>query len=434
MTKRGNDILNTGYQKIEEGNVLEGAGDVVRGSLMQGAAPAAVVAIIPAVALAPGVIAGGALAGTVFNTALAITATTYGLGHNAEACGPDALSTGNKALNCAVATGFTAMGALNAYSAVAMSNVQIANTAARVLSEAELATAGTTATTIERMIPGAAQSLTSNVQTAAAVQQVAGKVGAVLFAEQAIEACAFGLDDGTGTRHFDAASCALNAAMAATSLANVSIASSQNVSANVNKVVQTADFGVNTAQAVVGCASSVLAKGDTAGCVMAAAGAFGSGVGMRSAFVEEATAAHVTPDSIDVAETPQGRLLKVQADLANLFEDPLNPVTGQYKAGVTPQQIESASALVRSALVEVAQVEAATRLALGNRPDLSMTEQALRGIGDAVTSRMPTQETATQKTLTDAQTAYKTALDAYNAVPQADRLASPELSIAVNFY
>ncbi len=408
-TLRGNNLLLQGEETWRSGDYINGANQIVRGALIQGAAPATLavaIAALPALPLA-GAISGGliipsALTGvlTFGGTAVGIAGTTYSLQHTAEACAPGTLAT----RECAFAAGNTAFAALSTGVGVAAGSLQLAAQANMARSGLALAQGAGAAS--DAMTGATIANATGRAATIASWNKAVALGGTVLFGSQAIEACTQGVPDDPnnpdGPRHIDTLNCAVNTAMALTSAARfVGASAGLNPASLPNKSVEVLDVGTNSVQAVIACAGGA-AQRDLTGCAQAISGAALSAGGAYAA----------TSHAGNLADTPTARFEEAQQTLVDLYLDPnAPPREAQLRPGITPEQVTTAETALRQAILVRAQERAAVDLAL--RP-LGGSEQDW---------------TASQRTLRTAQQDYQAALAAYERLadqPLAERLASPQ--------
>ncbi len=374
-SKRGNDLVNSAcYGKNKNGF------DCLRGGLIQGAAPAAAAAMIPALALAPAVVpAYGVL--TVGSAALGIGVTTTSLQHTAEACAANTIIT----KECGTAAAWTAFSGATTGLGVASATLRAAQVAVDVQAGANLAKGGSELVQVANetaTLQRAAQvaNLTNQAATVAKVEKIVGVGGTVLFGSQAVTACREGLSWECGINAAAAAGSGLRAVAAFTRIAQTSETAA--------KVIQTASKGeqilVGGGFAALSC-GSVLTTRDFIGCTQALGfAALGAG-GLREPARPPGQA---TPREIS-EQSPGAKFEIAKQELAALYDAQGKLLPGTDPLLVTPREEALRIAIQQKGLYD------------------GMVEVAMRPV-----KGIP--ETAGVKELTIRQQEYQAALDIYN--------------------
>ena len=405
-TRRGNELLLQSSSQIrEEGLTVANTYNYVRGALIQGAAPAAITAAIagfPALAIisAPVTIVSAV---TVGGTAIGVAGTTYSLQQTAEMCAPGRIATSQ----CAFAAGNSAFAAFSTGVGVVGGTMQLAAQANLARSGVSLAQHADDA--LGLMTRATVANMSGQSARVASLNRTVAAAGTFLFGGQAVNSCLLGVELPDGTRRPDPLNCAMNSAMALTSAfrfvtASVGIG---NTTTTAQRAVETADFGVNSVQAIVACASGGLQR-DFVGCSQSLAGAALSGGGAYTVAQDLSTGVVRNLD-----ETPTARYEAARQTLFDLYTDSADGGSRVLWDDVTPQQLQQVETLLREAILVRAQEQAAIDI-------------AMRRVGGD-----PLAWTISQGRLNDAQGAYTTALEAYRAIeeqPVGVRLASPEFA------
>ncbi|MBI5614065.1 FHA domain-containing protein, partial [Candidatus Gottesmanbacteria bacterium] len=326
-TKRGNEILLSGAEKWKQGDYINGYSDVVRGALIQGAGPAAVVAgavglVVGGVMLAPIIAAVGtigmpAVLGsvlTVSGTGFGYYATVHSLQELGEACAPDTLGT----TRCGDSAKFTAFSAASTVVGTFAGAGQFA--AQKGIADA-INSGGNAAKVAEAV--NAAKSLNiAGVSTAGKALEWSNRGvaagGVLIFGEQAARSC-------LGEER-NALSCGLNTGMmlvSAVRLGNSFI--KPNPAGLAIKGADVADVAVNSAQAAVACTIG-LAQ-DAGGCANAIAGAALSAGGLAHTF----SGAHANKP-IQAVDTSTVKLETARATLETIAKNPSATATDKAAA------------------------------------------------------------------------------------------------------
>ena len=409
-TKRGNEILMSNYKNCSgalwtcEHSDTYNVWSVTRGAVMQGAAPATaavVLAALPALPLAGaiwgattvgvGAAAGastftavafssGAMAATVFGTAVGVAATTLSTQQVAEYCTFDGHMTSEQKTRCGFAIGNTVFAAVSTGVGAAAGQQAVAN--AMLQQGGRQAERAITALAIEKAARTTLVGKIALAEGASPALQVANRAvqsAAVgLFGSQAVYECANVI---RGGENASGLSCATNVALTLVSIARLATANMAQPQAQqrpagapgavspqqgIQRTIGAADIGLNTAQTIVACSSLILTpgRGDVAGCIQSAASA------LISAGHEIAT--FRTPESIqNFSDTTVSSYdAAIRGKLA-LYEN------GQLRTGVIPADLERVNVALRTAIdvqtTELARIELTRKLAGGRNPTTSQT-------------------------------------------------------------
>jgi len=397
-TKKGNDLVNSACYGTNKN-----AYDCVRGGLIQGAAPAAVIAAVPAaIIFAP--LAGTAGFIAVGSTALGVGATTFSLQQTAEACASNTIVT----KECGTAAAWTVFSGvttgLGAVSGAANASLRAAQAAAGLDGVGNLAKTGAELVQVADETVALRQAvnvatLTNQAAQVVKVEKYVSLAGTVLFGSQAVDACKQGLSLQCGINAAAAAFSGVRTIAAFTGFAQTSEAAAKALQA----ASKAESVGVGGGFAVLSCGSA-LTTHDYIGCTQALGfAAVGAG-----GIIEGAKPGATGQTSFEISEkSPAGKYEAARQELAALYD-----AQGKLLVGVDPAIVTPKENALRVAIQQKAMYDAMVQVAAA----------PVKGI-----------ETAGTKGLVASQKVYQDALTVYNKevanLPAADRLSDPRFIV-----